>query len=185
VVFTSGGIGPTHDDVTIEAVAAAFRVGTFTPDHLAARLREVYGPNCTDAHLRMALVPEGADLLDDTERNWPLIRMHNVWILPGIPELFRSKLNAVRTHLRGLNPYYSEWVKLHWEEVDLKEHLDAVVSEHPDVEVGSYPKWFSTEYKTQVTFDAQSRELVTQALLSLLARLPKSAIASLSLSATP
>lgn len=185
VVFTSGGIGPTHDDVTIESIADAFGVGTFTPPHLAARLQEVYGPNCTDAHLRMALVPEGADLLDDTEKNWPLIRLHNVWILPGIPELFRSKLNAVRAHLRGRNPYCSEWVKLHWEEVKLKEHLDAVVSEHPDVEVGSYPRWFSDEYKTQVTFDAQSQELVTRALRSLLARLPQSAIASLSLPPSP
>lgn len=185
VVFTSGGIGPTHDDVTIESVADAFGVKTVTPPHLAARLRKVYGPDCTDAHLRMALVPEGAELLDDTERNWPLIRMHNVWILPGIPELFRSKLNAVRTHLRGHHPYCSEWVKVHWEEVRLKEHLDAIVSEHPGVEVGSYPKWFSDEYKTQVTFDAQSQELVTDALRSLVARLPKSAIASQSLPATP
>jgi molybdenum cofactor synthesis domain-containing protein len=185
VVFTSGGIGPTHDDVTIESIAEAFGVETFTPPHLAARLREVYGPNCTDAHLRMALVPKGADLLDDMERNWPLIRMHNVWILPGIPELFRSKLNAVRAHLRGHNPYCSEWVKLHWEEVQLKDLLDAVVSEHPGVEVGSYPKWFSDEYKTQVTFDAQSQDLVTRALRSLVSRLPKSAIASLSLPLAP
>ncbi len=185
VLFTSGGIGPTHDDVTIESVAEAFGVGTYTPPHLAARLREVYGAQCTDAHLRMALIPDGADLLDDTDKNWPLIRMQNVWILPGIPELFRSKLNAIRVHLRGHNAYCTEWVKLHWEEVQLKEHLDAVVSEHPDVEVGSYPKWFSEEYKTQVTFDAQSREQVTRAMQSLLARLPKSAIASQSLVTAP
>jgi molybdenum cofactor synthesis domain-containing protein len=171
VVFTSGGIGPTHDDVTIEAVALAFDVPAVTPAHLAARLREVYGAGCTEAHLRMALVPQGAALLteDETESSWPLIRMHNVWILPGIPELFRSKLTIVRRHLRGQL---------------LKEHLDAVVAEHPDVEIGSYPKWFSEEYKTKVTFDAQSPELVVSALQSLLARLPNSAISAVSLPET-
>ncbi len=187
VVFTSGGIGPTHDDVTVEAVALAFGVNTTTPPHLAARLQEVYGANCTEAHLRMAVVPEGATLLHegDPETGWPLIRMSNVWILPGIPELFRSKLSIVRAHLRGRHVYCSEWVKLLWEEVHLKEHLDAVVAEHPNVEIGSYPKWFNDEYKTEVTFDAQNEGLVVQALQSLLARLPKSAVAAVSLPERP
>lgn len=185
VLFTSGGIGPTHDDVTIEAIAEALGIGTFTPPHLAARLREVYGHNCTDAHLRMALMPQGVELLDDAERSWPLIRIANIWVLPGVPELFRSKLSSVRTHLRGARQYCSEWVKLQLEEVKLKEHLDAVVAEHPDVEVGSYPRWFSDEYKTQVTFDARSHDLVVNALNALLARIPPSAIASLSLGPTP
>lgn len=187
IVFTSGGIGPTHDDVTIEAVALAFDVPAVTPPHLSARLREVYGAECTDAHLRMALVPQGAALLteDEAESSWPLIRMANVWILPGIPELFRSKLSIVRKHLRGQRPYCSEWVKSSWEEVLLKDHLDAVVAEHPQVEIGSYPKWFSEEYKTKVTFDAQSPELVVSALQSLLARLPNSAISAVSLPVTP
>lgn len=185
VVFTSGGIGPTHDDVTIEAVARAFGVPTVTPPELASRLREVYGEQCNDAHLRMALVPEGAALLGETERDWPLVRMGNVWILPGIPELFRSKLEVVRRHLTGRKTYYSAWVKLQWEEVQLKELLDAVVAEHPEVDVGSYPRWFSSEYKTKVTFDAQSQTLVVSALHSLLARLPKSAVATTSTGETP
>lgn len=184
VVFTSGGIGPTHDDVTVEAVALAFGARTTTPPHLEDRLRKVYGEDCTEAHLRMALVPEGATLLGEGDNSWPLIRMVNVWILPGIPELFRSKLNIVRAHLAGRNAYYTEWVKLDWDEVHLKAHLDAVVAEHPNVEIGSYPKWFSNEYKTKVTFDAQSSELVVNALQSLLARLPKSAITAVSLPVT-
>lgn len=185
VVFTSGGIGPTHDDVTVEAVALAFGAHTATPPHLAARLREVYGQECTEAHLRMALVPEGATLLGEGDNSWPLIRMVNVWILPGIPELFRSKLSIVRAHLSGRNSYYTEWVNLDWDEVHLKAHLDAVVAEHPNVEIGSYPKWFSNDYKTKVTFDAQSSESVVKALQSLLARLPKSAITAVSLPVTP
>lgn len=185
VVFTSGGIGPTHDDVTVEAVAQAFGVQLETPPHLAARLNRAYGTNCTPAHLRMAQVPRGSVLLEDMDHGWPLVRMGNVWLLPGIPELFRSRLKIVRTCLRGRTSYCSEWVKLLLEEVELKEHLDAVVAEHPEVEIGSYPKWSSSEYKTQVTFDAQNSDLVRRALSSLLARLPKSAVAATSEPTTP
>jgi len=104
VVFTSGGVGPTHDDVTVEAVARAFGVSAVLHPDLAAVIRRAYGDACTDAHLRMALVPEGALLATAPEVDWPLPVMRNVFILPGVPEAFRTKLSAVRGWVRGPSP---------------------------------------------------------------------------------
>src|SRR5882724_8868527 len=96
VVFTSGGVGPTHDDVTIAAVARAFGLEVEEDPKLAELLRGVYGERITDAHLLMARVPAGSELRGAPEVEWPTPVAKNVWMLPGIPDLFRLKLLTVR-----------------------------------------------------------------------------------------
>ena len=164
VVFTSGGVGPTHDDVTIEAVAQAFGVDLVIEPRLEALLRRAYGERLTEAHLRMALVPRGAELISASDAHWPATLMKNVFVLPGVPEIFRLKLDAVRTHLRGFAPFVSRAAFLSLEEVDLKAELDAVVAAHPAVEIGSYPKWRDPTYRTKITFDARDEQAVVRAL---------------------
>src|SRR5580658_3977240 len=85
-LFTSGGVGPTHDDVTIEAVAKAFGVPVVTSEPMADMLRAHYKERCTEGHLRMALVPRGASLETTEEIKWPTIRIGYTWVMPGIPE---------------------------------------------------------------------------------------------------
>lgn len=164
VVFTSGGVGPTHDDVTVEGVASAFHVPVVLDPKLSDLLRGVYGERTTDAHLLMARVPEGATLCSSPEVEWPTPVMHNVWILPGIPDLFRLKLLTVRAWLRGPISFFSRALFLRVEEPLLKPALDEVVARHPEVEIGSYPKWFDPAYRTQVTFDAATAEAARAAL---------------------
>jgi molybdenum cofactor synthesis domain-containing protein len=171
VVFTSGGVGPTHDDVTLDAVARAFDVSTEIHPDMERMLRSVYGEGTTEGHLRMALVPKGAELVSSTEVRWPTVVMRNVWVLPGVPEAFRMKLGVIRERLRGTRPFVTRAVFTNMEEADLKPLLDQVVAAHADVEVGSYPKWFDARYKTKVTFDARSEaaaEAAVEAFLSLL-----------------
>ena len=164
VVFTSGGVGPTHDDVTVEAIARAFQVDVTLDPKLSELLRGVYGERITDAHLLMARVPVGAVLCGAPDVEWPTPVMNNVWILPGIPDLFRLKLLTVRAWLRGPAPFVSRALFLRLEEPLLKPLLDAVVSRHPAVEIGSYPKWFDPTYRTQITFDAETAEAAQAAL---------------------
>lgn len=164
VVFTSGGVGPTHDDVTVEAVARAFETEIVLDPQLSALLRNVYQERLTDAHLLMARVPAGAVLRSVPEVEWPIPVMNNVWILPGIPDLFRLKLLTVRAFLRGPSPFVTRALFLKSEEPLLKPLLDAVVLRHPQVEIGSYPKWFDPSYRTQITFDADSAEAAQAAL---------------------
>ena len=168
VVFTSGGVGPTHDDVTVEAVAKAFSVEVVLDPVLSALLRRVYQERLTDAHLLMARVPVGAVLCGSPEVEWPTPVMNNVWILPGIPDLFRLKLLTVRAWLRGPASFVTRALFLHVEEPMLKPLLDAVVGRHPNVEIGSYPKWFDPTYRTQITFDADTEEAAQAALDDLL-----------------
>ena len=164
VVFTSGGVGPTHDDVTIEGVARAFEVEVVSEPQLEDMIRKSYGGACTEAHLRMALVPKGARLVSARDVQWPTTLVGNVFVLPGVPEIFRMKLDAVRAHLVGREPFVSSAVYLTSDEPSIKDQLDAVVEKHPDVEVGSYPKWFEPTYRTKVTFDSRDAEAVARAV---------------------
>lgn len=171
VVFTSGGVGPTHDDLTLEAVARAFGVKVRLDEAMAEMLRNAYGDRCTEHHLRMALVPEGAFLATTGDEKWPTVVMQNVWVLPGVPQIFRTKLDVVRAWVKGPVAFHSKAVFTRLDEGALKPLLDQVVATHPGVDIGSYPKWFDATYKTKITFDARDATLVARALDELVALL--------------
>lgn len=173
LVFTSGGVGPTHDDITIEAVAKAFDVPAVVDETFEAMLRDVYGDRMTEGHRRMALVPLGADLVTHEEIRWPTVRMKNVWVLPGVPEAFRMKLAVVRDHVRGAYRFAAREIFTRMDEPDLKPLLDKLVAAHPDVGIGSYPKWFDARYKTKITFDATDEAKLEAAVAEFLALLPE------------
>lgn len=174
-LFTSGGVGPTHDDVTIEAVARAFGVRVVESPAMQAMLRAHYGDKCTDGHLRMALVPDGAALETTTDIVWPTIRFGNTWLLPGIPEVFRMKLPVVVARLReagARGAFVSQAVYVKMDEGELKPLLDRVVAAFADVSVGSYPKWHDPSYRTKLTFDARDKARVAAARDAFVALLP-------------
>jgi molybdenum cofactor synthesis domain-containing protein len=176
LVFTSGGVGPTHDDITIDAVAAAFGVTPVEDPTLAGLIRRAYGERCTPTHLRMALVPDGAELATSPDGAWPTPVFRNVWMLPGVPEVFREKLETIRAWVRGPSPFVSLAVYTKLDEPSLKELIDRVVERHPAVEVGSYPRWFEPSYKTKITFDARDREAVDRATRDFVEHLPEGAL---------
>ncbi len=174
-LFTSGGIGPTHDDVTIEAVARAFGVAVVTNPLMERMLRDHYKERITEGHLRMALVPEGASLETTETVRWPTVRMKNTWIMPGIPEVFRMKIPVIVHRLTEEAPgpaFVSLAVYTKMDEGDLKPLLDAVVARFPDVAVGSYPKWMDPTYKTKLTFDARDDARARAARDAFVATLP-------------
>src|SRR5688572_10047029 len=176
VVFTSGGVGPTHDDVTLEAVADAFGVAAKLDPAMSAILAQAYGERFVDSQQRMASIPDGAELKHSSEVRWPTVVMRNVWLMPGVPELFRMKLIIVREHLSGPGPIFSRALFTRCEEPELKPLLDDTVASHPGVEIGSYPQWFDKEYKTKVTFDGLERAAVDSACAALQAVLPPGAV---------
>jgi molybdenum cofactor synthesis domain-containing protein len=176
VVFTSGGVGPTHDDVTIDSVAQAFGVEVEQAPEIEEMLRSYYGGTLTDDHLLMARVPAGADPVTTDEMPWHTIVMRNVWILPGVPQIFKMKMAVVRTLLGGGIAFQSLAVYTTLDEGHLKALLDRVVADHPDVEVGSYPKWHEPRYRTKVTFDARDLEVIEKARDALVALLPDGAL---------
>ena len=172
VVFTSGGVGPTHDDLTIEGVARAFGAGVAIAPDLDALLRAYYGERITEGHLLMARVPEGARLVTNGAVQWPTVVMKNVWVLPGVPEIFKLKMPLVREDLGSDTPFLSMAVFTDLDEGQIKELLDRVVAAHASVEIGSYPKWNDPEYKTKLTFDGTDADRVRAARDDFAAGLP-------------
>ena len=185
-VFTSGGVGPTHDDVTLAAVAKAFGVTIERRDELASLLRAFYGDRCTEGHLQMADVPQGTELVTEVEGEpdvveaagkktpWPAILVRNVFVLPGIPQVFQMKIPAVRARLRRMKApaFVSRAVLTNMDEGHLKPLLDAVVARFPDVEVGSYPAWYGAPYRTKLTFDGRDAARIEAACTAFCATLP-------------
>lgn len=172
-LFTSGGVGPTHDDVTVMGVAKAFGVEAIEDPTLAKMLRDHYKERCTEGHLRMALVPKGATLEVSDEIRWPTIRFENVWLMPGVPEIFRMKLPVVTRHIATGTSFLSRAVFTKMDEGDLKPLLDAIVALFPDVGVGSYPKWQDPTYRTKLTFDGRDEARVDEARDAFVALLPE------------
>src|SRR5262245_51961380 len=94
-VLTSGGVGPTHDDVTIAGIARAFNREIVRHPELEKLISHYCGGNLEEAHIRMTEVPEGAKLIRDSGIKWPVLTIENVYVLPGVPEHFRAKFDAM------------------------------------------------------------------------------------------
>jgi molybdenum cofactor synthesis domain-containing protein len=175
VVFTSGGVGPTHDDVTIEGVARAMGVAVVRQPALVAMLERYYPQGLTEAHLKMAEVPEGAELVSGESVRFPTILMRNVYVLPGVPEIFRQKFEALRERFRD-QPFHLHNVFVAIGEGSLAEHLNGLLREYPSLMLGSYPEFSNPEYRVKVTLESRDREYLDQALAALLTRLPAGAL---------
>jgi len=170
-VVTSGGIGPTHDDRTVAAVAEAFGVRVVRDGELAAMIRAFWGDRFTDAALRMAEVPEGARLLHGDDGLLPVVVFRNVYLLPGIPRLFEVKLDALRAELSGRRPQMSS-LYLRCDESRIAPLLGQVASEFPEVTIGSYPQLDAADYRIWVTVEAENGAAVDRAVARLLEVLP-------------
>lgn len=178
-VFTSGGIGPTHDDLTIAGVARAFRVPVVTSEELEEKIRAAYGDRLREGHLFMARVPKGSRLVKSEAIPWPAVVMKNVWILPGVPEVFAIKMGLVEQEIRPHAPYESLTVFSTLDEGNLKPFLDDVVDRFPNVDVGSYPRWTDPVVRTKLTFDGRDRAACEAAVRAFVESLPVGAVAGL------
>jgi molybdenum cofactor synthesis domain-containing protein len=141
-VFTTGGIGPTHDDITIDAIAAAFGVPVVLHPQAQAILEDYYRGRpggLTDARLRMARVPEGAELIPNPSSGAPGVRMGNVYIMAGVPNIAGSMLAALTGKLEGGRPIVSVTVGARAPESDVADLLRETEAAHPGVAIGSYP----------------------------------------------
>ncbi len=171
-VFTSGGVGPTHDDVTIEGVARGFGVDAVVDPELQEMIEKHAGEALNEHMLRMALVPEGAELVTTPEVVWPTVVFGNVYILPGIPEIFEVKIKALRERFRT-EPYHLRQVLVSENETTIAPYLDATLEAFPELLLGSYPKWANPEYSVRLTLESKDEAYVERALADLVGRMPE------------
>lgn len=161
-VFTSGGVGPTHDDVTIEGVARAFDRQVVRHPELEAMLRSYFGDGIDGARLRLADTPDGSELIREAGMRWPVLATNNVYVLPGVPELFRKKFEAIRERFRA-EPYHTHIIYTREDEFDIASRLDQVAARHPDVDIGSYPTFTRQDYRVKITIESKEQSSVERA----------------------
>lgn len=177
-VFTSGGIGPTHDDLTLPALAAAFEMRLVRHPELEALIRQSLGGELSERDLRMADIPDGARLVygePEDRTRWPVIAVGNVFVLPGVPVIFRRKFASVRGIFRS-GPIHSRVVYSREGEGSIAGALDAVVAEFPTVAVGSYPRLDAADHKVKITIDGRDLEAVERAAARVAERLGPAAV---------
>jgi FAD synthetase len=174
-VFTSGGVGPTHDDVTMEGVARGLRRRVIRHPAIEGRIREVYKDKINDARLKLSEVPEGTELIVDGRLGFPTIKCENVYILPGIPEILEQKFHAIRERFMA-SPYFLRVVYTTEGEGAIAEHLNATLAAFPELLLGSYPKIGDPEYAVKLTLESKDEAYVEGALRHLLALLPRDGV---------
>ncbi len=172
VVFTSGGIGPTHDDVTLVAVAKALGRKLIRSQEIELMIRRFFGDGTTEGHLRMADVPEGAALVRSGDAPWPTVAVDNVYVFPGVPEIFRMKFPMLKDRLRADAPFVSRAIYTGADEFEIADALGRVAAEHPNVTIGSYLRWREPDYRVKLTFDGRDPDAVERAFTAMRDAIP-------------
>jgi molybdenum cofactor synthesis domain-containing protein len=158
-VFTSGGIGPTHDDITTECVAAAFGVTVKRHKQAEATLTAHYGAeNLNAARLKMADIPEGASLIANPVSAAPGFRLENVFVMAGVPSIMQAMFANIKGDLKGGAKTLSRTISGYVTEGVLAEKLTAIQNNAPDVEIGSYPFMRSNKLGTSLVARSTSTE---------------------------
>ena len=166
-VFTSGGIGPTHDDLTMDGVARAFGRALVQSDSIAGRIERAQGKPPNESQLKMAMVPEGASLIDAGDLWFPVVVVENVYIFPGVPELLVKKFLSVRDRFRG-EPFLLKNVYVKRRESDIAASLNELLREFPELLLGSYPKFDEDGSHVLLTLESRDAGYLGRALDSLL-----------------
>jgi len=174
-VFTSGGVGPTHDDVTIEGIARGFGLKVVRHPDIERRMRQRFANQVNEARLRMANVPDGAILLATEALFAPIINIRNVYIFPGIPSILQERFHAIKEMFRDA-PYYLKNVYVRYGEGVIAAMLNNLLVEFPQLMLGSYPVLDLPEYKVKVTLESKDPSYLDRALQVFIASLPNDAV---------
>src|SRR4030081_1160243 len=158
-VFTTGGIGPTHDDITADSVAKAFGVGIDHHPEVVARFRERFqgAGELNEARLRMARIPDGAELIQSATILAPGFKIGNVIVMAGVPSIMQAMMDIVSPKLKSGVRMLSESVRANAREGDIGSPLRVIAADHPDTIIGSYP-FMDEEQKPNTNLVVRSRD---------------------------
>lgn len=175
-VFTSGGIGPTHDDITADCIAAAFGVHIGVRDDARAILEAHYektGLELNEARLRMARIPDGAGLIENPVSAAPGFTLENVQVMAGVPSVFQAMVASVLPSLTGGAPLLSQTLRLYRGEGDIAGPLASLAADFPDLSIGSYPFQKDGVYGANIVVRGSDGAQVDAAMVRLAAVFPK------------
>lgn len=166
-VFTSGGIGPTHDDITADSVAKAFGVGISENPQAIEMLLERYAPEeLTEGRRRMARIPHGARLIPNSISKAPGFILENVHVMAGVPSILQVMMDALAPNLQHGKPFYSVTIDTSTPEGVYAAALGEIATAHPDVSIGSYPRFTPQGFATQIIVRGKDEGLVNAAAMA-------------------
>ena len=171
-VFTSGGVGPTHDDVTMAGIAEGFGVQLVENIEIREFLCSRYKSDLNNAIIKMTMVPEGSKVNCSGNMRFPVISFNNIFIFPGIPEYLKNKFPLIRERFRS-TAFNLKRIYLNCHEADIADILNKVVEKHADVAFGSYPVLGEPDYRVIITAESKFHDRLDKSLDELLERLPK------------
>ena len=174
-VFTSGGVGPTHDDVTIAGIAAGFGVDLAENNEIRDFLCSRYKSDLNNAIIKMTMVPEGSKVIASENMRFPLISFRNIYIFPGIPEYIRKKFPLIKEIFRS-TAFNLKRLYLNCHEAEIADILNKVVEEHKDVAFGSYPILGEPDYRVIITAESKYHDHLDKSLDELIDKLPQEII---------
>ena len=171
-VFTSGGVGPTHDDVTMAGIAHGFGVKLSRHPEIEKLLSTRFEKALNAAVLKMAELPEGTEIFMEDGMRYPVILFRNIFIFAGIPDYLRDKFSIIKERFRS-STFHLKRLFLNGQESEFAEILQSVVLNHKEVNFGSYPILGQTDYRVVVTAESKSEQLLHKAMEELLHILPQ------------
>jgi molybdenum cofactor synthesis domain-containing protein len=171
-VFTTGGVGPTHDDLTMHGIAGAFGQSVRRNPELEAALRGYYPADLVEPNLLMADVPEGSKLICRPGMWFPVVVVNNVYIFPGVPEILQRKFAKIRELFREA-PYHLVEVYLRADEGQIARILHFVLEKFPDLQLGSYPYFTKPEYSINLSLESKDTSYLANAHSLLLSELSR------------
>lgn len=167
-VFTTGGIGPTHDDITSDSVAKAFGVKLIKHPKAVELLTQHYGAaNLTAARLRMAHVPEGASLIENPVSTAPGFKVGNVYVLAGVPAICQAMFDGLKGGLARGDPMHSKTVSAHVGEGVIAHDLGELQKRYPILDIGSYPFFRQGKFGASFVIRGTDEEVIGQAAAEL------------------
>ncbi|MBN2384265.1 competence/damage-inducible protein A [bacterium] len=161
-VLVAGGVGPTHDDVTMASIAQGLGKPLYADPYLDALIRKHLDDEHDLSWLKMALVPEGMELLGKDKMTFPVIKVENIYIFPGIPEILVTKFEGIQEEFR-CTPYYRKEIEIRVDEARLVPILNSVVSKFPEIQVGSYPLSMEPDQRIRLSLESKDKGRVEEA----------------------
>ncbi|WP_293449923.1 molybdopterin-binding protein [Planktotalea sp.] len=173
-VFTSGGIGPTHDDITADCIAEAFGASIDVREDARALLAAHYQrqeSELNEARLRMARIPEGATLIDNPVSIAPGFKLGNVHVMAGVPSVFKAMVATVMPTLTGGAPLLSQSLRIDRGEGDIADPLGQLAKDYPELSIGSYPFQKDGKYGSNIVVRGQDNAQIEEAIARLAAEM--------------
>lgn len=175
IIFTMGGIGPTHDDVTLKGIAHGLRMCLKQNTAYEKLLRQFHGDQTNEAVLKMAEMPAETELVFCEGIRIPVIKVRNLYVFPGEPELFKLQFEGIKQSLRS-EPFCSKNIYLKAREEEIAAILEQAQGQFSQTEIGSYPDYRNNDYKVRIVIDSKDQKLNQKAADYILEKIPKTLV---------